>query len=142
MRWVWTEQKGATQMAVPDTGQRMARQLYAAATGGGGEPFVLAEDVAENLAVACDKLVDDLQKAMGTGHLVTDVAGFPNLPTGHGLTRGFDDKGRQYLDTVTALQETALLYKAAYLAAGKKFEDADAANKAALALVTEYLEPR
>lgn len=137
-----TEQQGATQMAVPDTGQRMARQLYAAATGSGGEPFELAEDVAENLAAACDKLVGDLQKAMATGHLVTEVSGFPDLTTGHGLTQGFRDKGRQYLDTMTAFQETALLYKAAYLAAGKRFEDADAANKAALELITEYLEPR
>jgi hypothetical protein len=120
----------------------MARQLYAAATGDGGEPFVLAEDVADNLAAACDRLVDDLQKATATGHLVTEVTGFPNLPTGQGLTQGFGNKGTQYLDTVTALQETALLFKAAYLAAGKRFEDADAANKAALALITDYLDPR
>jgi hypothetical protein len=130
-------------MAVPDTGQQTARSLYAAATGAGGTPtFELAENVAENLAAACDKLVADLQKAATTGHLVTDIAGFPDLPTGHNLTRGFNGKGRQYLDTVTAFVETALLYKAAYLAAGKRFEDADAANRAALRLITEYLEPR
>ncbi|WP_433601096.1 hypothetical protein ACQPXH_04565 [Nocardia sp. CA-135953] len=128
-------------MAVPDTGQRMARQLYAAATGtSGGEPFELAEDVAENLAAACDKLVEDLQKATATGHLVTEVSGFPDLPTGHGLAKGFGDKGTQFLDTVTAFQETALLYKAAYLAAGKRFEDAEAAHRAALQLITDYLE--
>ncbi|WP_227997278.1 hypothetical protein [Nocardia australiensis] len=120
----------------------MARQLYAAATGTGDKQFELAEDVAQNLAAACDKLVEDLQKAMATGHLVTSVTGFPDLPTGHDLTQGFRDKGSRYLDTVTAFQETALLYKAAYLAAGKKFEDADAANKAALALITQYLEPQ
>ncbi len=127
-------------MAVPDTGQRMARQLYAATTGtSSGEPFELAQDVAENLAAACDKLVDDLQRATATGHLVTAVSGFPNLPTGHGLAKGFGDKGSQFLDTVMAFQETALLYKAAYLAAGKRFEDADAANRAALQLITDYL---
>ncbi|WP_433659912.1 hypothetical protein ACQPW1_45540 [Nocardia sp. CA-128927] len=130
-------------MAVPDTGQGTARQLYAAAIGAGtGQPFELAPDVAENLAAACDKLVDDLHHAMANGHLVTDVTGFPNLPSGQGLTRGFDDKGRQYLDTLAAFQETALLFKAAYLAAGKKFADAEAANKAALDLVAEHLEAR
>ncbi|MFD6162674.1 hypothetical protein ACFWF7_18085 [Nocardia sp. NPDC060256] len=130
-------------MAVPDTGQGTARQLYAAATGTGpGQPFELAPDVAENLAAACDKLVEDLHQAMATGHLVTDVTGFPNLPSGQGLTRGFDDKGRQYLDTLAAFQETALLFKAAYLAAGKRFADAEAANKAAIDLVAEHLEAR
>ncbi|MBF6131167.1 hypothetical protein [Nocardia brasiliensis] len=129
-------------MAVPDTGQGTARLLYAAATGGTGKPFELDAEVAENLAAACDKLVEDLRRAMTTGHLVTEVTGFPNLPTGHGLTRGFRDKGRQYLDTLAAFQETALLFKAAYLAAGKRFADAEAAHRAALAVVTAHLEAR
>ncbi|CAM4372898.1 hypothetical protein NONI108955_23130 [Nocardia ninae] len=130
-------------MAVPDTGQGTARQLYAAATGASGDrPFELATDVAENLAAACDQLVEDLHRAMATGQLVTEVTGFPNLPSGQGLTRGFSGKGRQYLDTLAAFQETALLFKAAYLAAGKKFADAEAAHKAALDLVAEHLEAR
>ncbi|WP_327110465.1 hypothetical protein OHB12_22075 [Nocardia sp. NBC_01730] len=130
-------------MAVPDTGQGTARKLYAAAIGeGGDEPFALDTAVAENLATACDKLVDDLHRAMSDRYLVTDVTGFPNLPTGHGLTRGFADKGRQYLDTLAAFQETALLFKAAYLAAANRLAEAEAANQAALRLITEYLEPR
>ncbi|WP_280497417.1 hypothetical protein [Nocardia asiatica] len=130
-------------MAVPDTGQGTARELYAAAVGaGGGEPFELDTAVAENLAAACDKLVDDLRRAMADEHLLTDVTGFPDLPTGQGLTRGFAAKGRQYLDTLTAFQETALLFKAAYLAAANRLADAEAANQAALRLITEYLEPR
>ncbi|MEU7630543.1 hypothetical protein AB0C34_11220 [Nocardia sp. NPDC049220] len=129
-------------MAVPDTGQGTARKLYAAAVSeGGGAPFELDTAVAENLAAACDKLVDDLHRAMADGHLVTTVTGFPDLPTGHGLTRGFEDKGRQYLDTLAAFQETALLFKAAYLAAANRIADAEAANQAALTLVTEYLAP-
>ncbi|MGO4616759.1 hypothetical protein AB4305_10895 [Nocardia sp. 2YAB30] len=130
-------------MAVPDTGQGTARKLYAAAIGeGDDEPFALDTAVAENLAAACDKLVDDLHQAMADRHLVTDVTGFPNLPTGHGLTRGFADKGSQYLDTLAAFQETALLFKAAYLAAANRLAEAEAANQAALRLITEYLEPR
>jgi hypothetical protein len=129
-------------MAVPDTGQRLARKLYAAATGAdGGEAFELAEDVAEKLAAACDKLVDDLQKATAAGHLVTDISGFPDLPTGHCLSKGFGAKGAQYLETMTAFQETALLFKAAYLAAGKMFDDAEAANRSALELITGHQEP-
>ncbi|WP_330233268.1 hypothetical protein OHA40_12865 [Nocardia sp. NBC_00508] len=130
-------------MAVPDTGQGTARRLYAAAIGeDGGEPFELDNAVAENLAAACDKLVDDLRRAMDNGQFVTEVTGFPNLPTGHALARGFTDKGRQYLDTLAAFQETALLFKAAYLAAANRLADAEAANQAALRLITEYLEPR
>jgi hypothetical protein len=130
-------------MVVPDTGQQLARNLYAAATAtGGAEAFELAEDVAENLAAACDKLFEDLQRATTAGHLITDIAGFPDLPTGHGLTRGFAAKGREYLDTIMAFQETALLFKAAYLAAGRMFDDAEAANREALRLITDYQEPR
>ncbi|WP_039802218.1 hypothetical protein [Nocardia araoensis] len=129
-------------MAVPDTGQGTARELYAAAIGaGGGERFELDTAVAENLAAACDRLVDDLGRAMADEHFVTDVSGFPDLPTGHGLTRGFAAKGRQYLDTLAAFQETALLFKAAYLAAANRLADAEAANQAALRLVADYLEP-
>ncbi|MEV0298020.1 hypothetical protein [Nocardia sp. NPDC050710] len=129
-------------MAVPETGQGRARELYAAATGTDGARFELAADVADNLAAACDRLVEDLRKAMATGHCVTQVAGFPDLPSGHGLASGFAEKGHQFLDTMTAFQETALLFKAAYLAAGHRLADAEAANRAALALVTDYLEPR
>ncbi|MFI9635769.1 hypothetical protein ACIHAX_24080 [Nocardia sp. NPDC051929] len=130
-------------MAVPDTGQGTARELYAAAIGAGGsDRFELDTAVAENLAAACDQLVDDLGRAMAGEHLVTEVTGFPDLPTGHGLTRGFSAKGRQYLDTLAAFQETALLFKAAYLAAANRLADAEAANQAALRLVADYLEPR
>ncbi|WP_028478220.1 hypothetical protein [Nocardia sp. CNY236] len=129
-------------MVVPDTGQRTARRLYASATGDrGGEQFELDTVVAENLASACDRLVDELRHAMADGHLVTDVTGFPDLPTGHGLARGFADKGKQYLDTLAAFQETALLLKAAYLAAADRLTDAEAAHRAALRLITEHLEP-
>ncbi|MFI9510709.1 hypothetical protein [Nocardia sp. NPDC052566] len=132
-------------MTVPETGQTKARELYAAATAtDGDEPFRLSEDVADKLATACDKLVDDLQKARRTGHLATEVRGFPDLPTGNDLAAGFAGKGRQLLDTVTAFQQTALLYKAAYLAAGRRFADAEAANKAAFDLIanTQWPTPR
>ncbi|WP_194816184.1 hypothetical protein [Nocardia sp. XZ_19_385] len=129
-------------MAVPDIGQRRARELYAAATGSGGDRFELAPEVAQNLAAACDKLIEDLRKATATGDLVTGVTGFPLLPSGQALTKGFGNKGREFLDTVTAFQETALLFKAAYLAAGHRLAEADAANKAALQLISDYLDPR
>ncbi|MBF6099951.1 hypothetical protein IU510_17950 [Nocardia cyriacigeorgica] len=129
-------------MAVPETGQSRARQLYVAAVDGGATPFELDEDVASNLAAACDALVDDLDRARAESHVITAVSGFPDLPTGQALAHGFSRKGHEFLDTLTALQETALLYKAAYLAAGKKFADAEAANKAAIDLVAAHLAPR
>ncbi|MEV0249263.1 hypothetical protein AB0H76_21875 [Nocardia sp. NPDC050712] len=129
-------------MAVPDIGQHRARELYAAATGSGGDRFELAPEVAQNLAAACDKLIEDLRKAVATGDLGAAVAGFPELPSGQALAKGFGAKGREFHDTVTAFQETALLFKAAYLAAGRRLDEADAANKAALQLISDYLDPR
>ncbi|MBF6172942.1 hypothetical protein [Nocardia blacklockiae] len=119
-------------MGVPDTGQQAARELYAAAT---GSDFEIAEDVARNLAAACDRLVEELQRVGATEHQLTTVTGFADLPSGRQLARGFSGKGREFLDTVLAFQETALLFKAAYLAAGKHFAEAEAANRAALELV-------
>ncbi|MFC9896767.1 hypothetical protein ACFVMC_24045 [Nocardia sp. NPDC127579] len=132
----------ATQMAVPDIGQRRARELYAAATGPDGRRFELAPEVALNLAAACDKLIEDLRKAAADGDQLTGVTGFPELPSGQALAKGFGAKGREFLDTVTAFQEAALLFKAAYLAAGQRLSEADAANRAALQLISDYLEPR
>ncbi|MFI5781702.1 hypothetical protein [Nocardia sp. NPDC051570] len=122
-------------MGVPETGQQGARDLYRAATRSEGSVFEIAEDVARNLAAACDRLVDDLQRAHGAELRVADLTGFPNLPSGRALTRGFAGKSREFLDTITAYQQTALLFKAAYLAAGKRFDDAEAANRAAVELL-------
>ncbi|WP_024801919.1 hypothetical protein [Nocardia sp. BMG51109] len=128
-------------MGVPDTGQQAARELYAAATASGGDAFEIDEDVARNLAAACDRLVDDLRQSLRTDQ-PTAVTGFPDLPSGHGLARGFSAKGREFLDAVLAFQETALLFKAAYLAAGRHFEEAEAANRAALEVAAARLEHR
>ncbi|WP_280402188.1 hypothetical protein [Nocardia carnea] len=124
-------------MPVPDLGQGVARRLYAAATTGGAEPFTLADDVALRLAAACDTLVADLEAARSGGRQLATapgLAGFPDLPTGHALAAGFAGKAADYLDTLTALQETALWFKAAYLAAAGRLTEADHANRAALAV--------
>lgn len=128
-------------MAVPDMGQGTARRLYASATAGGADSFALAEDVALRLARACDTLVADLEAARAGGEQITGTpgsAGFPDLPTGRALAAGFGGKAADYLDTLTALQETALCFKAAYLAAAGRFEEADLANRAALAVAAAH----
>ncbi|MEU1985946.1 hypothetical protein [Nocardia sp. NPDC019395] len=125
-------------MPVPDLGQSAARRLYTAATAGGPDSFTLAEDVALRLAAACDTLVADLEAARAGGRriaMTTGSGGFPDLPTGHALAAGFIGKGVEYLDTLTALQEAALRFKAAYLAAAGRLTEADLANRAALAVV-------
>jgi len=128
---------------VPDTGQGLARGLYAAAvSGNGGERFELAPDVAVNLAAACDKLVEDLDAALTAGDAAATVTGFPDLPTGRALGAGFAGKGNQLRATVAAFQETALLFKAAYLAAGQRLAEAEAARRAALLTVADYLDQR
>lgn len=128
-------------MSVPDMGQGTARRLYASATAGGAESFTLAEDVALRLAQACDTLVADLEAARAGGQQIAGMpgtAGFPDLPTGRALAAGFGAKAADYLDTLTALQETALCFKAAYLAAAGRLEEADLANRAALAVVAAH----
>ncbi|MFF0494811.1 hypothetical protein ACFYU5_00265 [Nocardia aobensis] len=123
-------------MPIPETGQHLARELYAAATGSGAEVFEIAEDTARNLAAACDRLVEDLHAAARSGGAVpAAVRGFGELASGRALARGFSRKSGEYLDTVLSFQQTALLFKAAYLAAGKHFDEAEAANRAALALI-------
>lgn len=128
-------------MSVPEVGQSTARRLYSAATAGGADSFTLAEDVALRLAQACDTLVADLEAARTGGHYIAETpgtAGFPDLPTGQALATGFRGKAVQYLETLTALQETALCFKAAYLAAGGRLAEADLANRAALAVVAAH----
>ncbi len=123
-------------MPIPDTGQRAARELYAAATSSVPAPeFEIAEDTARNLAAACDRLVEELRAARDNGTGLAAVRGFGDLTSGQALTRGFSAKGDEFLDTVTSYQQTALLLKAAYLAAGRQFDEAEAANRAALALI-------
>ncbi len=128
-------------MPIPDTGQRAARELYAAATNSraaatSGTPrFEIAEDTARNLAAACDRLFEDLRAAHTVGTALTDVRGFGELTSGQALARGFSAKGSEYLESVASYQQTALLLKAAYLAAGRQFDEADAANRAAMALI-------
>lgn len=126
-------------MSLPELGQGVARQLYAAATAGGTDSFTLTEDVALRLATACDALVADLEAARTGGRQLAaaaGAAGFPDLPTGHALASGFSAKSVEYLDTLTALQETALRFKAAYLAAAGLLTEADLANRAAFAVAT------
>jgi hypothetical protein len=126
-------------VAVPETGQHSARELRARATSSEAT-FRLDADVAHNLATACDRLVDDLRQIRRTGNAVTTVTGFPDLPSGRALARGFGDKGHEFLDTLVALQQTALLFKAAYLTAGRQFTQAEEAGRAALDLVAARLD--
>ncbi|WP_062980637.1 hypothetical protein [Nocardia anaemiae] len=124
-------------MALPDKGQKNAQAAYDAAKTG---LFQLPEDGAKRLAASCDTLADGLQDEIAAAWSLVNVTGFPDLPSGHALAKGFSAKGREYIEALTALRETVLRYKAAYLAAGKQFEDADAANRAAIKVATDQLE--
>lgn len=124
-------------MSIPETGQAAARALYAAAREQDSRVVALDAEAARGLAAACDDLVAELAALAARAEALGTVRGFPELATGAGLARGFGAKGREFLDTVAAFQQTALLYKAAYLAAGRRFADAEAAAGAALALSGE-----
>ncbi|WP_245910162.1 hypothetical protein [Nocardia amikacinitolerans] len=98
----------------------------------------MSEQTALRLASACDALVDGLRQLRGTD--LSEVSGFPELPSGVALTRGFAAKGHEFADTLTLLQEAALRYKAGYLAAGQLVSEADAAQRAALELAADRLD--
>lgn len=121
---------------LPDKGQKDAKAAYEAAKSG---QFVMPEDGANRLAAECDKLVDGLEDEITASEVLTRVAGFPDLPSGNALTQGFNAKGHEYIDTLKAFKAATLQYKAAYLAAGRQFADADVANSEAIKFVTAQL---
>jgi hypothetical protein len=116
-------------MPVPELGQQVAVHLYEAARAG---EFHISEDTAVRLAESCDRLAERIRLAWENAASLTEVRGFPDLPSGHALTRGFGAKGQEYLDILSAFEQTALRHKAAYLAAAALFAEADAANSTAL----------
>ncbi|NKY56128.1 hypothetical protein [Nocardia flavorosea] len=117
-------------MSVPDLGQQAGIRLYESARGG---EFHMSADAARELAASCDRLVERVRQARADAAALTRVSGFPDLPSGRALTAGFEAKGLEYLGMLDAFEQAALRHKAAYLAAGALFHEADAANAAALA---------
>ncbi|MBH0777108.1 hypothetical protein [Nocardia bovistercoris] len=113
--------------------------MYNAAAAG---EFGMPEGAARRLAQACDTLVAGLRQARVAGAELTEVSGFAELPSGKALARGFGGKGAQYREALTGLQEAALRLKAGYLAAAALFEEADAANRAAMRLAADELDDR
>ncbi|WP_156371048.1 hypothetical protein [Nocardia arizonensis] len=113
--------------------------MYDAAAAG---EFSMPEGAARRLAAACDALVDGLRRARASGTELTEVTGFAQLPSGQALARGFGAKGAQYREVLAGLQEAALRLKAGYLAAAELFEEADAANRAAMRLTADELDGR
>ncbi|MFI6997183.1 hypothetical protein [Nocardia sp. NPDC050175] len=124
-------------MALPDKGQKNAQAAYDAAAAG---TFEMPAEGATRLAASCDKLAAGLQDEIMAASLLNNVTGFPDLPSGHALAKGFSAKGREYIETLTAFQETVLRYKAAYLVAGKQLQQADAANRAAIKVAASQIE--
>ncbi len=122
---------------LPDKGQKDAHAAYEAAKAG---TFVMPEDGAKRLAANCDTLVDGLEDEIVASESLIRVTGFPDLPSGRALTKGFSAKGQEYIDTLKAFKLATLQFKAAYLAAGKQFTEADAANSAAIKFAREQLE--
>jgi hypothetical protein len=130
-------------VAIPEIGQRAARELYSATLESNGEAVLeIAPDVARDLATACSRLVDDLRAAQLGDALDAFGPGFGALPSGRALARGFSGKASEFADTLTAFQQTALLLEAAFLAAGKQFAEAEEAGHAALRLVADDDEAR
>ncbi|MBF6060095.1 hypothetical protein IU500_04770 [Nocardia terpenica] len=128
-------------MTTPDVGQQAVRRLFSAAMDSGGAEG-LAEEAARGLVDACDRLVADLARAWEVEPPVTSVGGFPNLPSGQALTRGFADKGRELHDILAGFQQTAHMLQAAYLAAGKRYDEAEAAARAVLDMAPESVAPQ
>ncbi|GAB2675701.1 hypothetical protein [Nocardia goodfellowii] len=110
--------------------------LDAAASGG----FRMPADAARRLGAACDALVAELRQARAECAEIIEVQGFPELPSGHALARGFGGKGNEYRATLAGLEAAALRLRAGYSTAGQLLEQADVASRAALRAVDEQLE--
>ncbi|MEV0293988.1 hypothetical protein [Nocardia sp. NPDC050710] len=110
--------------------------MYNAAAAG---EFGMPEGAARRLSAACDALIDGLRQARLAGGELTEVSGFSELPSGRALARGFGAKGAEYREVLAGLQEAAWRLKAGYLAAARLFEEADAANRAALEVAADEL---
>lgn len=123
----------------PDEARGAEAGVYAAAAAG---EFGMPEGAARRLEAACDALLEGLRQAKSAGADLTEVSGFAELPSGKSLARGFGDKGVRYREVLTGLQEAALRLKAGYLAAASLFEEADAANLAALRIAADDLDGR
>lgn len=116
-------------MSLSNLGPQAGIRLYEAARAG---EFHMSTEAARELAASCDRLVERLRLAETAAADLPRVSGFPDLPSGRALTAGFGAKGREYLDILAAFVQAALRHKAAYLAAAALYEEADAANSAAL----------
>lgn len=123
----------------PDEARGTEAGVYDAAAAG---EFEMPEGAARRLGSACDALIEGLRQAGAAGAELTEVTGFAELPSGHALARGFGAKGAQYREVLAGLQEAALRLKAGYLAAASLFEEADAANRAAMRLAADGLDGR
>ncbi|MBF6211974.1 hypothetical protein IU433_23715 [Nocardia puris] len=121
----------------PDQARDAGSGLYDAAAAG---DFRMPEQTAQRLAAACDALIDGLGALRNSSAGLAHVTGFPELPSGVALTKGFAGKGTQFTEVVADLREAALRYKAGFLAAGRLVAEADAANRAALDLAADRLD--
>ncbi|MET8648956.1 MULTISPECIES: hypothetical protein [Nocardia] len=121
----------------PDEARGAGAGVYDAAAAG---EFGMPEGSARRLEAACDALIEGLRQARAAGVELTEVSGFSELPSGKALARGFEDKGARYREVLAGLQEAALRLKAGYLAAANLFDEADAANRAALRIAADELD--
>ncbi|MFE3057918.1 hypothetical protein [Nocardia sp. NPDC059239] len=106
-----------------NTGEGTATELYRRAQDG---TFRLEVGAARNCAAHFLRFADALDPQIEHSHDTHTLTGFGDFDSAHQLRRGFEHKGRQLTEALTALQHSALDMAAAYLLAAGLIEATDA----------------
>ena len=115
-----------------DVGQGEADSIRAAAEAG---TLTMDPTVARACAAHCDELIDTLRAQVRTAQQLAKQSGYGGFASSTELQTGFGNKGNEAASILRAYQEAAFKYKAAFLAAGQLFAEADAANADSLRLI-------
>ncbi|MFE3190140.1 hypothetical protein ACFXHA_14100 [Nocardia sp. NPDC059240] len=119
-----------------NTGEASATELYRRARDG---DFRLEVDTARKCAANFLRFADALDPQIAGSHDTHALTGFGDFDSAHQLRRGFEHKGEQLTEALTALRDSALEMAAAYLLAAGLIQITDDAHARPLLAATAGL---
>ncbi|MFC9997480.1 hypothetical protein [Nocardia sp. NPDC127526] len=117
-------------------GETTAHELYRQASTGA---FRMEVPAARKCAANFLRFADCLDSHIDRSARLRTLSGFGDFDSAHQLRRGFEDKGTQLTETLTALQDSALRMAAAYLLAAGLIEATDHSHARPLLAATAGL---
>ncbi|MVU76668.1 hypothetical protein GPX89_05335 [Nocardia sp. ET3-3] len=119
-----------------NTGEASASELYRQAVGGA---FRLEVDTARKCAANFLRFADALDPQIAHSHGTHTLTGFGDFDSARQLRRGFEDKGRDLTEALTALRDSAVEMAAAHLLAAGLIRATDETNSRTLLAATAGL---